>query len=105
VPDYDKGEPDYIIFQKEQELRWESLCARCGACCGALDGDPCEHLAEEAPGRFFCRIYENRFGLRTTRSGRLFRCLPIRYILHDAWPGRERCVYGQRYKKLFMEGS
>ncbi|HPN56904.1 MAG TPA: hypothetical protein PLD92_08655 [Candidatus Omnitrophota bacterium] len=103
MPDHDGGERDYICFQKEQQRRWESLCLRCGACCGAFDGDPCEHLQSESSGRFFCRIYEERFGIRKTVGGRLFRCLPIREILHDSWPGREACAYVQRTKNILME--
>jgi hypothetical protein len=39
--------------------------------------------------------------VRKTLEGRLFRCLPVREILHDFWPGREGCAYVQRPKKYF----
>ena len=35
----------YQALQTEQFRRWEALCGHCGACCGAAEGDPCEHLA------------------------------------------------------------
>ena len=83
----------YQKLQEEQLKRWEATCTRCGACCGITEGDPCEHLVEAGNGKYLCGIYENRFGLHQTRSGKPFRCVPIRDILHKSWPGDICCGY------------
>jgi len=81
----------YIRKQKEEEIRYESLCNRCGACCGALDGDPCEELRRDDSGKYFCSVYENRIGMHKTISGKQFACVPIR-DLRPNLPFRD-CVY------------
>ncbi|MDP2654312.1 MAG: hypothetical protein Q8Q08_09800 [Candidatus Omnitrophota bacterium] len=89
-------ESDDIRYQRlnmRQAEDWEARCTRCGACCGVAEGDPCEHVVAAGDGRYVCGIYENRFGLHRTRSGRLFRCVPIRDILHKSWPGDRECSY------------
>lgn len=86
-------EARYKILQEEQERQWEAKCTRCGACCGIIEGDPCEHLVELKCGKYACAIYERRFGLHKTRSGKPFRCVPIRDILHLSWPGDRCCGY------------
>ena len=83
----------YQQWQKEQERAWEAKCLRCGACCGVAEGDPCENLEEVSSGKYICRIYEHRFGLRKTINGKEFLCVPIRKILHETWPGDECCGY------------
>jgi len=83
----------YESLQAKQYEEWEARCRGCGACCGATEQDPCEHLYQTAPHKFTCRIYENRFGLHHTRSGREFCCVPIRQILHKHWLGSEQCAY------------
>lgn len=83
----------YQRIQAEQERAWEAKCGRCGACCGAFDGDPCEHLVKAFDGHYACSIYENRFGLHKTVSGKEIRCVPIRQILHKSWPGDSCCGY------------
>lgn len=93
-------EAKYFIHLEEKRRHWESLCGHCGACCGASDGDPCENLATKDDGRYYCRIYEQRFGLRRTKSGRVFRCVPIRNILHQSWPGDECCGYKKHLKRV-----
>ena len=89
----------YEKWQLTQQDRWESLCGRCGACCGTKDGDPCEHLGRSEDNKYFCRIYENRFGLHKTVSGKPFKCVPIRQILHTSWPGDECCGYKMEDRK------
>ncbi len=84
----------YEAWQQKQHEQWEAKCGRCGACCGAFDGDPCEHLRKGDQG-YFCQIYDTRFGLHKTVSGKDINCVPIRKILHSKWPGDECC----RYKK------
>lgn len=81
----------YNKWKERQEDFWESLCSRCGYCCGALD-DPCEHLRKNKDG-FFCDIYKNRFGEHRTVSGKKMKCVPIRTILHESWSGDEHCSY------------
>jgi hypothetical protein len=46
-----------------------------------------------ADGKYGCRIYKDRLGLHKTRGGRLFRCVPIRDVLHQRWAGDECCGY------------
>ncbi len=79
-------------LKKKLEL-WEAKCTRCGVCCGIVEGDPCEHLVEVGKGVYGCSIYENRFGEHKTVSGKVFRCVPIRDILHKSWPGDQCCGY------------
>lgn len=86
-------EERYQLRLKAEHERWESLCGRCGACCGAFDGDPCEHLKQGDDKKFFCSIYENRFGQKRTIKGNVINCVPIRQILHTRWPGDECCGY------------
>jgi len=84
---------DYQVYQEEKLRQYEALCKRCGACCGAFEDDPCEHLFLSEENKFACDIYENRFGLRKTKSGREFICVPIRQILFKSWLGSWRCSY------------
>jgi uncharacterized cysteine cluster protein YcgN (CxxCxxCC family) len=87
----------YGQWQDQQLAGWESLCNGCGICCGVAEGgDPCEHLLELDNGTYVCDIYPTRFGLRKTRSGRSFHCVPIRDILHKSWPGGHLCSYKQQ---------
>lgn len=73
---------------------YESLCKRCGACCGVKDGDPCEELIAEPDGvHYRCRIYESRLGPRKTMSGKEFTCVELRVILGKSWAGHPECAY------------
>ncbi len=83
----------YLQWQEDQLKQWEAKCGRCGACCGAFDGDPCEHLRKDAHNKYFCSIYINRFGQHKTLSGKTINCVPIRQILHNFWPGDSCCGY------------
>jgi len=83
----------YQQWQEDQYKRWEARCGRCGACCGAFDGDPCEHLQGDKPGQYHCGIYAGRFGTHKTVSGKDINCVPIRDILHTSWPGDSCCGY------------
>ncbi len=89
----------YAALQQEQIAQWEAHCGRCGACCGAYDGDPCEHLRRSDDKKYFCGIYEHRFGEHKTISGKTINCVPIRQILHSSWPGDHCCGY----KKIGMK--
>ncbi|MFA5005238.1 MAG: hypothetical protein WC561_03810 [Candidatus Omnitrophota bacterium] len=68
----------YSQKQKEEQEQYESLCRRCGACCGAYSGDPCLNLEKEPSGKYRCKVYENRIGMQKTVSGKNFACVPIR---------------------------
>lgn len=89
-------EREYQRLQEKLERQWEALCRRCGACCGAAEGDPCEHLVKLDNGEYSCTIYTDRFSLHQTVSGRTFHCVPIRNILHQSWIGNSHCAYKKR---------
>ena len=89
-------------LQKRQEKEWEDMCRNCGACCGAMDGDPCEHLVMKE-GRSFCLIYDKRFGMHNTVKGKEFKCVPIRNILHESWPGYKNCAYKKQIKDNYIK--
>jgi hypothetical protein len=86
-------ENEYISYQENKLKQFESLCVRCGSCCGAADNDPCQHLILDKDGKYFCNTYENRFGLQKSKSGREFLCVPIRQILFQSWSGSWKCAY------------
>ena len=88
---------DYYKYLEEKEKEYESLCRRCGACCGAYD-DPCIHLKKDENGRYFCEIYHSRFGIRVTKGGETFRCVPIREIINEHWPKDYHCPYKKQYR-------
>lgn len=92
MSDNDDSE-QYLQWQELNYKSWESKCGRCGACCGSIEGDPCEHLRKDTDSRYSCQIYENRFGLHKTVSGKMIKCVPIRDILHKSWPGDRCCGY------------
>lgn len=83
---------EYNLYQEEQFRDYESICRRCGACCGAEDGDPCVNLVENGDGTYFCKVYENRFGEQKTISGKIFHCIPIDDVIRNGG-GRPNCAY------------
>ena len=88
----DKSE--YELSQEKKLAEYESLCKRCGGCCGVNEGDPCEELVAEPDGvHYRCRIYETRLGPRKTVSGKKFTCVPLRDILGKSWAGHPECAY------------
>ncbi len=86
-------------FQKQNDdlLRYEGLCKRCGACCGAFD-DPCINLKKDTNGKYYCSVYENRHGLQKTVSGKSFNCVSIRDILKFDPPYPD-CAYVNNINK------
>ena len=88
----------YQDYLKKKSEEHESLCRRCGCCCGVLDGDPCQHLVADGPNAYRCDIYENRIGLHKTKSGKEMKCVPIRDILFESWSGSENCIYKKLLK-------
>lgn len=81
-----EGLSEYIRKQKEEEKKYEALCKRCAACCGAGGSDPCADLKTGSDGRYYCNIYDHRVGQRLTVSGSVFTCVPIRDVLIYAPP-------------------
>ena len=75
----------YTNKQDEQLAVFESLCLRCGECCGAST-DPCAHLAKASDGKFYCDTYDNRLGPQRTVSGRAFTCVSIREVIRKGLP-------------------
>jgi len=88
----------YQDLQERQARVWEDSCLNCGACCGVVENDPCEELLRLPSGKYVCRIYENRFGIHKTIHGRVFKCVPLRKIIHGSWPGDEHCSYKRMMK-------
>jgi len=86
-------EEKYYRLQALQFKEWEKLCRCCGSCCGIPEDDPCEHLVETSKGKYRCAIYKARFGIHKTKNGRIFKCVPIREILHMSWAGDQNCSY------------
>lgn len=84
---------EYHFYQDKKFTEYESLCHHCGSCCGIQDSDPCENLAFTEDEKSFCEIYDHRFGLRQTISGKKFLCVPIRNILFKTWSGCSQCAY------------
>lgn len=85
-------ELSYLEKQKKYLERYETLCKRCGICCGANGNDPCVNLAKDEKNIFYCKIYDKRFGVQKTLSGKSFACVPIRDLIKGgvSFPG---CVY------------
>jgi len=93
-------EANYRKYQEALQLKekeWESLCKRCGGCCGAYD-DPCRHLKKRIRGEFYCQIYNRRFGTHTTLDGEEFECVFVKEILDSYWKKDHLCVY-KKYRK------
>ncbi len=93
---------EYELHQAQKKQEYEALCNRCGACCGALDKDPCEHLKLAEDKKYSCDIYSHRFGLRSTVGGKKFLCIPIRRILFKSWSGSELCAYKKSLRTGFL---
>lgn len=90
---------DLDTYLENKHIEDEALCKHCGACCGILDKDPCQHLKTKDGNLTYCDIYNERFGLRQTVSGKYFLCVPIRSILHKSWSGSYQCAYKKRLLK------
>ena len=87
-------EQKYDISQKEKFERFEGTCKRCGECCGSQDGDPCVNLTKDITGRYYCKIYEDRFGPQKTASGKIFNCIPIGDVMKHGLL-RPNCAYNE----------
>ena len=67
----------YESHLKETFIKYDSICRRCGKCCGT-DNDPCVNLTLEENGKYKCLVYENRLGPQKTISKKFFTCVPIK---------------------------
>jgi len=86
-------EASYELYLKKAAEYHESLFKRCCACCGLFEKDPCIELVRGADGRYYCRIYEDRFGLRRTVHGNEFLCVSVRNVISGSWVGSYQCAY------------
>lgn len=74
----------YTETQERLEAWYESLCRRCGVCCGAGEVDPCAKLNDLGGGVYMCADYAHRLGPQKTVSGREFNCVMVKEVLkHD----------------------
>ncbi len=87
-------EERYEQYTQQQQEQWEAKCTRCGACCGSTE-DPCENLRKEENGKYYCSVYNHRYGKWHTVSGKEFYCISIREKIASgfSWPGDEHCGY------------
>jgi len=82
------------ILQDVQTVNWEDVCGNCGACCGVVEGDPCENLVKLKDDKYLCSVYERRFiGMHKSIKGAAVKCVPISKILSNSWPGHQDCQY------------
>ena len=86
------SETEYLKKQDERLDEHESLCKRCGKCCGVDTREPCANLGKDPSGKYYCKTYENRLGQRFTVSGLPFTCVEIRDVLSKGLP-YEECGY------------
>ena len=88
-------------FELMTDAEFEAICNRCGACCGAYNGDPCEELRRDTEGSYYCAVYEDRLGPHLTVKGVEMDCVSIVEKLKYSWEGDEKCAY----KKMIKEGK
>lgn len=77
-------------------------CRRCGICCGATDGHPCEHLLIREDGLSHCKIYNDRLGPRRTVDGVYFLCVTIKSLI-ETHGGHAQCAYVQEIRRIRQE--
>jgi uncharacterized cysteine cluster protein YcgN (CxxCxxCC family) len=95
----------YELLLKEKEKNYESICTRCGRCCGSNDGDPCTQLILLANGTYFCKNYTNRLKEQKTVSDKKFNCISIKKafqkgIVPIGCAYRENFTYSSLYSHL-----
>lgn len=81
--------------QDEAMAGYESLCRRCGACCGAGGPEPCSNLKKAPSGGYYCASYRDRLGIQFTVSGNPFTCVTIRDVIPYGLP-YENCGYAKK---------
>ena len=82
-----------------EEFYTAERCTRCGVCCGATDGHPCEHLCRDENGLYSCEIYEERFGVHQTTDGHHFACAAIREVIENNG-GYGCCAYVAEIRRI-----
>ena len=85
---------DNSLYQKhlkEELVKYESICKRCGVCCGTSN-DPCSNLAYNGDGKYSCRVYDTRLGIQKTVSGKIFTCVPIKDNIRNGFVN-PNCAY------------
>jgi hypothetical protein len=92
---------EYQQYLNSKQQEWENLCIRCGGCCGGFD-DPCLHLKKDNDNKYFCEIYQARFGQRKTVNGNKFNCVPIKEIIHTRWSNDNLCSYKRHIKMPWL---
>jgi len=70
-------------------------------CCGATDGDPCEHLRPHLGG-YHCEIYATRLGPHYTVNGSPISCVAIQGII-ERCGGYEGCGYVEEIRRRRVE--
>lgn len=80
----------------------DELCNRCGICCGATDGQPCEHLRANPDKTWYCEIYPTRLGPRRTTDGTYFLCVPIKTLI-ETHGGYAPCAYVKEIRRIRQE--
>jgi len=85
-------------YLRKKDDQFEAVCQRCGACCGAFDGDSCLHLKKGRDGRYYCNTYETRLGKQTTVTGKSFECVPIKDVLRYSYTREQKCAYLEKGK-------
>jgi len=86
---------DSVSYEKHLEegyVKYDSLCTRCGECCGAGSEDPCAKLVGDRQGAYNCSVYNVRLGVRETVSGKIFTCVAIRDNIRSGFSHPD-CVY------------
>ena len=93
-------EPIYQAYQKRMDKEFESICRRCGRCCGSED-DPCANLAKNSDGvTYYCRAYDDRIGPQKTVAGNYFNCCTIRDNIRMGVI-RPECAYNSNIKNIY----
>ncbi|MDD5584252.1 MAG: hypothetical protein PHV55_04260 [Candidatus Omnitrophica bacterium] len=92
----------YQEYRRKKEEEWEALCKRCGGCCGIFE-DPCKHLKKDDNGKYFCEIYNDRFGVRESVGGKKFKCVHISQILNRNWFNDRTCAYKINLKMPWLK--
>ena len=82
---------EYENYLKKKEEEYESVCIRCGRCCGA-GTNPCENLILLDDGTYFCKDYANRLGRHKSVNGMEFSCIPMRELVENG-TAPQGCAY------------
>gem|GEM_PF-427572 len=98
------GDGEVLREGEKESALYEARCKRCGACCGAKGADPCSNLKMDTDGRYYCGVYDKRYGTQFTVSGKSFTCVPMRQVLEYRAP-YENCGYVEALPPPANNGS